>query len=95
MCWSSVAFSHCYECSREFNRRTHVIPCYASENGRLCAVKPLRHDVIQTNENCADCKAARSAEEECQRLLYRSRPLPLGLHVQTKKRMATLFAAFR
>ncbi|KAI3329768.1 hypothetical protein F4824DRAFT_481277 [Ustulina deusta] len=93
MCWSGTAFNACYECAREFNHRAHVVPCHAAENGRPCAPKRLDYDVIHSGDNCAECKAARAAEEECQRLIYRTRPL--NLRVQGKERMSALAAAYR
>ncbi|KAH8160693.1 hypothetical protein CIB48_g7560 [Xylaria polymorpha] len=93
MCWSGIAFNHCYECSREFDHKAHTTPCHASENGQPCALKQLPHYIIHTGENCAECKAAREAEEACQRNIYHSRPLNLDL--KDKTRMRALLAAYR
>ncbi|KAI1750375.1 hypothetical protein F4782DRAFT_509494 [Xylaria castorea] len=93
MCWSGIAFSYCYDCSREFDHKAHTTPCYASENGQPCAPKHLPNYIIHTGDNCAECKAARHAEETCQRMIYKSKPLNLDL--KNKKRMSALLAAYR
>ncbi|KAI0876112.1 hypothetical protein GGS24DRAFT_499143 [Hypoxylon argillaceum] len=49
--------------------------------------------VIETDDNCVECKACQKAEEECQRNIYRSRPL--CLHVKDKGRMSALLASYR
>ncbi|KAI0798372.1 hypothetical protein GGR55DRAFT_672488 [Xylaria sp. FL0064] len=93
MCWSGAAYNVCYECAKQFNPKPHMVPCYAAENGRSCTVRHLEYDVVHTGENCAECKAARAAEEECQRRIYSSRPL--NLDVKGKDRMRALTAAYR
>ncbi|KAI0444031.1 hypothetical protein F4803DRAFT_549609 [Xylaria telfairii] len=93
MCWTGIAFNHCYDCSREFGHTAHTTPCHASENGQPCALIHLPHYIIHTGENCAECKASREAEEECQRKIYNSRPL--NLDVKNKRRMRGLLAAYR
>ncbi|KAI1438996.1 hypothetical protein GGR50DRAFT_690764 [Xylaria sp. CBS 124048] len=95
MCWAGKCFNHCYECAKEFNHGEHVIPCYAYENRAECKVKQLEYDIIQTSETCNDCTAARKAEEECQRTIYRSRPLNLAPETATRKRITKMFWAFR
>ncbi|KAI1299869.1 hypothetical protein F5Y03DRAFT_397380 [Xylaria venustula] len=93
MCWTSTSFNHCYECAKTFNHRPHKIPCHAAENNQKCIIKRLDHEVVHTGENCAECKASRAAEEECQRMIYRSRPLVLD--VKGKDRMRALALAYR
>ncbi|KAJ8132187.1 hypothetical protein O1611_g1434 [Lasiodiplodia mahajangana] len=92
MCWSKVGFKFCYECSREFEHKARIIPCRASESGEPCALNHVDDYVVEVGENCDECKASRKAEEECQRAIYRSRPLCLD--VKGKDRMAALFAAY-
>ncbi|KAI0859917.1 hypothetical protein F4860DRAFT_515409 [Xylaria cubensis] len=56
-------------------------------------MQQLPNYIIHTGENCAECKAARHAEETCQRMIYKSKPLNLDL--KNKKRMSALMAAYR
>ncbi|TRX91034.1 hypothetical protein FHL15_008016 [Xylaria flabelliformis] len=56
-------------------------------------MQQLPNYIIHTGENCAECKAARHAEETCQRIIYKSKPLNLDL--KNKKRMSALLAAYR
>lgn len=111
MCWYGKSFNICYDCAREFNHKTHKIPCVAANgvvekeekqkekgkgrvNVRVCLVeKRLQYPVIRTEDNCAECKASRVAEEECQRRIYRLRPLHLP--IAEKSRMRVLTEAYR
>ncbi|KAI1158126.1 hypothetical protein F5B18DRAFT_111025 [Nemania serpens] len=93
MCRSTVCFNYCYECAREFNHKTHIVRCRATKNSHSCTSKQTYDYVIQTSENCRECKASRLAEEECQRMIYRSRPLCLD--IKGKERMSALLACYR
>ncbi|KAI3320545.1 hypothetical protein HD806DRAFT_505431 [Xylariaceae sp. AK1471] len=93
MCWSGISFNHCYDCAREFNYRAHVMPCYANQNGKPCARRPLKQPVVQTSENCSECQSAQSAEEECQPTAYRLKPL--NLDIKGKERMTALYSSYQ
>lgn len=94
MCQSTTCFNYCYECAREFDHRAHIVPCRAAEDNRSCTLKRTDNkNVIQTGENCRECKSSRLAEEESQRAIYRSRPLCLD--VKGKERMSALLIYYR
>ncbi|CAJ2510587.1 Uu.00g062120.m01.CDS01 [Anthostomella pinea] len=84
MCWCMTSANHCYECNKEFNQRQLLTPCGYVENGRGCR---------GTGETCEACTSARAAEEECQKTIYRQRPL--NLDVKGRTRMQGLLSAFR
>ncbi|GAW22132.1 hypothetical protein ANO14919_116670 [Xylariales sp. No.14919] len=93
MCWTGIAFNFCYDCAKEYDHRAHTIPCRAAENNEPCTLVYLENYIVQTEDNCATCKASQAAEEECQRQARRSRPL--NLHVKGRKRFNALASAYR
>ncbi|GAW27145.1 hypothetical protein SAMD00023353_7600050 [Rosellinia necatrix] len=93
MCWVGQAYDFCDVCSQGFNRRPHIVRCRANKSGRRCVPKSVDRDAIRAGQMCEECDRARQAEEQCQRMIYRLRPL--NLPVMGKPRMSALFAAYR
>ncbi|KAI5920858.1 hypothetical protein F4810DRAFT_713057 [Camillea tinctor] len=93
MCWSNKGHYQCYDCRRQFDHFNGFTPCYHYENRSACGMLIPRPEVIQTGQNCHDCKAACAAEEICQQKVYRQEPTVLFSRREHAKVWAATYEA--
>ncbi|KAI1770538.1 hypothetical protein F4818DRAFT_446152 [Hypoxylon cercidicola] len=79
MCHEQQMILHCFECQKEYYRGPRRTPCPDVKNGGPCPKLVDGGQVYTNGETCINCQDMRKAEEVCQQMVYRMKPLYFNL----------------